>query len=346
MEGQCRQGEKNFPGDFDVRNCGKCDGGPSPIGPLLKKVLPDPTFVPLTKSSPDKKSVAPKGCRLAIASCNQSIPPPASHQRRVSMPDPFEVCETAARAGGRVLLDWVGRFAVSTKGPRDFVTEADLAAQNEIRRIVLDAFPEHGFQGEESIPGQATADPRGYRWIVDPLDGTTNYIKGIPAYCTSVALARGGEILVGAIYDPLRDECFTARAGGGAWLNGRPITTASTVHLPEAVVAVSFPPQVTAESAAVEDFLAVLPHALAIRRSGSSAINLAYVACGRFDGFWVRRIQPWDVAAGLLLVSEAGGSIGSFVGGPGLDLNVPAFISAATPSLLEALQRVLPPHAT
>jgi len=258
------------------------------------------------------------------------------------MSDPLAVCEAAARAGGGVLQDWVGRFAVSSKGPRDYVTDADLAAQAEVQRIVLGAFPHHGFVGEESTPEEPTQSAGEYRWIVDPLDGTTNYVRGIPAYCTSVALARGDELLVGAIYDPLRDECFTARAGGGAWLNGKRIAAAATADLGEAVVAVSFPAQVDGTSLAVQDFLAVVPEALAIRRSGSSAINLAYVACGRFDAFWVRSIKSWDVAAGLLLVREAGGCIGPFAAGPELVLDTPAFISAATPRLLGELQRVLP----
>jgi myo-inositol-1(or 4)-monophosphatase len=261
----------------------------------------------------------------------------------MSMPDPLAVCEAAARAGGRVLQEWIGRFAVSTKGPKDYVTEADIAAQSEVRRIVLEAFPDHGFVGEESLPGERTAGEGDYRWIVDPLDGTTNYVRGIPAYCTSVALARGNELLVGAIHDPVRDECFTAQSGGGAFLNGRPIAAAGTVALHEAVMAVSFPAHVDEASPAVRDFLAVLPEALAIRRSGSTAINLAYVACGRFDGFWVRRIHSWDVAAGLLLVSEAGGATGPFEGGGAFVLDTPAFISAATPRLLAELQRVLPP---
>jgi len=259
------------------------------------------------------------------------------------MPDAMAVCEAAARAGGRVLQDWVGRFGVSSKGPRDLVTEADVAAQREVRRIVLGAFPDHAFVGEETLPEEADRAAGETRWIVDPLDGTTNYVKGIPAYCTSVALARGDEILVGAIYDPVREECFTASAGEGAFLNGSRIAAAATRRLADAVVAVSFPTHVDAGSAAVQDFLAVLPGALAIRRSGSTAINLAYLACGRFDGFWARRIQSWDVAAGLLLVKEAGGHVGPYAGGGPVRLDVPAFISAATAELLGELQRVLPP---
>lgn len=263
------------------------------------------------------------------------------------MPDHLEVCEAAARAGGRVLDEWRGRFGVSKKGSHDFVTEADFASQREIRRIVLDAFPDHGFVGEEALPEVDPAPVRtdGLRWIVDPLDGTTNYVHGFPAFCVSVALARGDELLVGAIYDPVRDECFTARAGGGAFLNGAAIRPRPTTELLDALVAVSFPPQVAVGSEAVSDFLAVVSHVDSVRRTGSTAINLAYIACGRLDAFWVRRIASWDVAAGLLLVAEAGGCVGAFAdGGHGrVTLDAPAFVAAATPRLLEALRRVLSP---
>jgi len=262
-------------------------------------------------------------------------------------PDQLEVCAAAARAGGRVLAGWRGRFGVSQKGRRDLVTEADIAAQREIRRIVLSAFPDHGFVGEESLPEAETpaVAPGGLRWIVDPLDGTTNYVHGFPAYCVSVALARGDEILVGAIYDPERDECFTARAGGGAFLDDRPIRTGAATDPDDALVAISFPPHVTADSGAVADFLAVVPHVHSVRRTGSTAINLAYIACGRLDAFWVRRIASWDVAAGLLLVAEAGGAVGPFAGGPPGPpvLDRPVFIAAATAGLLAELQQILPP---
>ncbi|MFM8495101.1 MAG: inositol monophosphatase family protein [Planctomycetia bacterium] len=264
------------------------------------------------------------------------------------MPDHLEVCEAAARAGGRVLAEWRGRFGVTKKGQRDYVTEADFAAQREIRRIVLDAFPTHGFVGEEALPdaGPVAVPADGLRWIVDPLDGTTNYVHGFPAYCVSVALARGDDLLVGAIYDPERDECFTARAGGGAFLNGGPIHARDTTAALDALVAVSFPPHVSADSGAVADFLAVVPHVHSVRRTGSTAINLAYLACGRLDAFWVRRIASWDVAAGLLLVAEAGGAVGPFAGGPPgpVSLDRPVFIAAASPILLEAVRRLLPPE--
>jgi len=258
------------------------------------------------------------------------------------MPDELEVCEAAARAGGRVLGEWVGRFAVSTKGPRDLVTEADLAAQAEIRRIVLGAFPGHGFIGEEG--GHVGGGPDALRWFVDPLDGTTNYVHGVPAYCVSVALARGDEILVGTVYDPVRDECFSARAGDGARLNGRAIHVSATASVPDALVAVGFPPHVGPDAPSVVDFLAVLPEVQAIRRTGSTAINLAYVACGRFDAFWIRAIAPWDVAAGLLLVAEAGGTLIPLPRGrgPRVSLDQPAFMAAATRPLAEALLALLP----
>ncbi len=257
------------------------------------------------------------------------------------------MCEEAARAGGRVLVEWIGRFGVTNKGPRDLVTEADVAAQREIRRILLDAFPTHGFVGEETLPEhdhEAGGRPA-LRWLVDPLDGTSNYVHGFPAWCSSVALAAGDELLVGAIHDPSRDECFTAERGGGAFLNGRRIGVAATTSLFDALVAVSFPPHVAADSGPVADFLAVLPRAHSLRRTGSTAINLAWIACGRLDAFWVRRIACWDVAAGLLILREAGGLVSGFDADadPAADipLDNPAFTAACTGELLVELRTVL-----
>ena len=267
-------------------------------------------------------------------------------------PDTLAVCETAARAGGRVLREWAGRAAVTQKSARDFVTEADFASQREIRRIVGEAFPDHGFVGEEAdagagpppagSPGHAGS---GTRWIVDPLDGTTNYVHGFPAYCVSVALAAGDDILAGAIYDPLRDECFTARRGGGAWLDGRPLRTPQVESLVDAVAAVSFPPRVAADSPAVADFVAVVPHVQAFRRTGSTALNLAWLAAGRLHTFWARQVACWDVAAGFLVVREAGGVVGAFAARAGaaetVRLDDPAFVAASTPELLAALRDTL-----
>lgn len=245
-----------------------------------------------------------------------------------------------------MLTEWVGKFRASNKGPRDLVTEADFASQAEIRSIVLEAFPSHGFVGEESSPDDSPVQADQPRWIVDPLDGTSNYVHGFPAYCVSVGLAVGDELLVGAIYDPERDECFTARRAGGAACNGRPIVASGQNDPAAALVAVSFPPHVTSDAQSVADFLAVVPHVHSVRRTGSTAINLAYVACGRLDAFWVRRIASWDVAAGLLIAREAGAAIGPFAGteeSASLSLDRPAFIAASSPNLFVALQRMLGP---
>jgi myo-inositol-1(or 4)-monophosphatase len=273
-------------------------------------------------------------------------------------PDPLLVAEAAARAGGLVLQGWQGRFAVRHKGPRDLVTEADLAAQAEIRRIVLEAFPAHGFVGEEADGGE-TRPPSGQpghagaglRWIVDPLDGTSNYVHDFPAWCVSVALADGDDLLAGAIFDPVHDECFTAAAGRGAWLDDRPIHVADVTDPAEALMAVSFPPHVAPDAPAVHDFLGVLPHVHSVRRTGSTALNLAWLACGRLHGFWVRQIACWDVAAGILIVREAGGAIEPFVGAAGspqedrqrIPLDAAGLLAASTPTLLTAVRGLLGP---
>jgi myo-inositol-1(or 4)-monophosphatase len=262
-------------------------------------------------------------------------------------PDPLAVSEAAARAGGAVLLDWVGRFRATSKGPRDLVTEADFASQREIRRIIAAAFPDHGFVGEEAdagvaqpAPGAAGHSGAGTRWIVDPLDGTTNYVHGFPAWCVSIALARGDEILAATIFDPVRGECFTARAGGGAFLDGAPIRTADVREPGEALAALSFPPQVAADAPAVADFLRILPQVHSVRRTGSTALNLAWLACGRLHAFWARRIACWDAAAGFLIVREAGGEVGGFTAAS-VPLDDPAFVAASTPDLLAAMRRIL-----
>jgi myo-inositol-1(or 4)-monophosphatase len=270
---------------------------------------------------------------------------PAANQS----PDPLAVCEQAALAGGALLLDWMGRFRIHQKGPRDLVTEADFASQREIRRIVLEAFPDHGFVGEEAegTAGQPPAGEPGHagsglRWIVDPLDGTTNYVHGFPAWCVSVALARDDELLVATIHDPLRNECFTARQGGGGFLNGEPIHVPAVTDLSESIAAVSFPPRVEAHTPAVADFLAVLPHVHSVRRTGSTALNLAWLACGRLHVFWARRIACWDAAAGFLIAQEAGATLRGFQSDQEpVPLEDPAFLVTSTPELFDAVKPLL-----
>ena len=173
-------------------------------------------------------------------------------QRMEKMNDYLAVCERAARAGGQVLMDWVGRFAAREKGPSDLVTDADLASQEVIRSILKSSFPTHGFVGEEGGPkGPVDAE---FCWYVDPLDGTTNYVHQIPHYCVSIALARREVLLCGTVFDPISQECFTAQQGGGAFLNGKEIRVSDVKEMQSAVAAASFPPRLHPESRAQRTF--------------------------------------------------------------------------------------------
>jgi myo-inositol-1(or 4)-monophosphatase len=242
----------------------------------------------------------------------------------------IEVCEKSARAGAEALLAWKGRFKVREKGPADLVTEADLASQEAIRATVLGAFPEHDFMAEED--SGPSIRKSAYRWIVDPLDGTTNYVHGVPQYAVSVALEHQGQVLVGTVYDPSLDECFTAVRGGGARLNGERFRTSGAANISQALTAVSFPAQVEPGSRPLVDFEKVIVRCRAIRRSGSAALNLCYVACGRYDAYFARETKAWDVAAGALLITEAGGKITALNGQP-FSLERPTFIAAASAAL-------------
>ncbi|MDX1963360.1 MAG: inositol monophosphatase family protein [Pirellulales bacterium] len=248
-----------------------------------------------------------------------------------------EVAQRAARAGGQVLLDWQGRFQVREKGPSDLVTEADLASQNAIRSVILASFPNHDVLGEEDQAPTERTSP--YRWIVDPLDGTTNYVHRVPHYCVSVALEKEGQVQSGCIYDPISRECFTASRGGGAYLNGKTIRASGTTELAQALIAVGFPAKVQPGSREITDLGQILTHCQAVRRTGSAALNLAYVACGRFDAYWARETKAWDVAAGLLLVQEAGGVITGFDGGPPR-LDKPRYVACGTAALHEEVMRI------
>jgi len=240
------------------------------------------------------------------------------------------VCEQSARAGAEVLESWKGRCFAREKGPSDLVTEADEASQEAVKRTILKAFPGHDVLGEED---QATLQRTSrYRWIVDPLDGTTNYVHGVPHYAVSVALEHEGRLLTGVVYDPSADECFTAVRGEGAWLNGQSIRAGGTTDLALSLVAVSFPAQVLAGSKPLNDFEKVIVRCRAVRRTGSAALNLCYVACGRFDAYFARETKAWDVAAGGLLVSEAGGTITGIDGQP-FSVERPKFIAAGSAKL-------------
>lgn len=242
----------------------------------------------------------------------------------------LDVAIQAARAGGRVLREWLGRISAREKGPKDFVTEADLAAQLAVQEILQEAFPEYAFLGEESDPADNQASEAApCRWIVDPLDGTTNYVHGLHGFAVSIAWECQGEVKAGVIYDPLADECFTATAGGGAFLNGQPIRASSCTSLRSAMIAASFSANVTRDSVEIQRFVEILLAAQSLRRMGSAALNLSYLAVGRLDGYWATNVKIWDVAAGILLVQEAGGVVSNIFGGP-FDLSRPEFAAAAT----------------
>jgi len=248
--------------------------------------------------------------------------------------DLLALSEEAARAGANELMAWRGRFQTQEKSVHDLVTDADLASQQAIQAVILKHFPEHGFLGEESADLEQLQMP--YCWVVDPLDGTTNYVHGFPCYAVSVAVAQHGEVVAGCIYDPISKECFLASAGQGSSLNGETITTSSTEDVAEALVAVSFPPQTTTDSPDIQAFLRVAPRCQAIRRTGSAALNLAYVACGRLDAHWAHHIHPWDSAAGTLLVKEAGGIVRAS-NGHSYQLAEGNYFVSGTPNLYETL---------
>lgn len=251
-----------------------------------------------------------------------------------------EVCEKAVRAAGRLLCEKLGRVTVREKGQADLVTEADLAAQEIVRQTVLGAFADHCLLGEEDRPGAARQPRTEFRWIVDPLDGTTNYVHGVPHFCVSLALERNGELLVGAIHDPMRDECFLAAREQGAWLNHTRIRTSAVSRPADALVGIGFPAVVRQGSPDLQVFYEAAVHCQGVRRTGSAALNLAYVAAGRFDACWSFSTKPWDAAAGALLIREAGGTITDPSGEPYV-LDRGHFLAASTGVLHGELRNLI-----
>ncbi len=207
-------------------------------------------------------------------------------------------------------------FRVDEKGRGDIVTEVDLAVETRIRALIARRFPGHGVLAEE-LAETAPADGVTHRWLFDPIDGTANYARGLPFFCASLALEVEGTIEVAAVYDPSRRELFTAERGRGAWVNGQTICVSPTARFADAVLGTGFPHGAVARVGAMETLLAECAvRARAIRRLGSAALDLCYVACGRMDAFWDRNLKAWDTAAGALIVTEAGGTVTSLDGGP------------------------------
>lgn len=223
--------------------------------------------------------------------------------------------ETVVRAGDMMMERVGGTMRVDKKSSIDLVTEVDVAIERMFRDLIAKRFPDHAVLGEEF--GGSTTAPAGPCWVFDPIDGTTNFAHGLPIFCSSLALEIDGVAEIGTIYDPNRKELFTATRGGGAFLNGQPIHVSSATTLIDAMLVTGFPYDVHAR---VEEIVGLfrefVGRARAVRRLGSAAIDLCYVAAGRMDGFWERDLNPWDIAAGALLVTEAGGRITGLDGQP------------------------------
>ena len=229
----------------------------------------------------------------------------------------LSIAVKAARRAGSVInrgardLDLL---TVTSKGPKDFVSEIDREAERQIVETVLAAYPDHAILAEEGTAKDANVDAENV-WIIDPLDGTTNYLHGFPQYCVSIALAHRGQVTQAVIYDPCRNDLFTATRGRGAFLNDRRIRVSRRAHLRECLIGTGFPFR---DGSYLDTYLQMMKTMIestaGLRRPGAAALDLAYVAAGFYDGFWEVGLNPWDVAAGSLLVQEAGGLIGDLSG--------------------------------
>lgn len=229
------------------------------------------------------------------------------------------LAKRAARKAGAFLMERLGRLRdVRYKSVRDPVSEADTGSEALIAGMIREAFPGDGFLGEEETSWESgKGGGGGRRWIVDPLDGTVNFAHSYPCFCVSIALEQGGEIVLGVIYDPAGKELYSAARGAGATLNGKPISVSSTKSLIRSLVVTGFPYDTTANPGNIfRDFENMTRTSQGVRRDGSAALDLCYVASGRFDGFWELRLKPWDTAAGMLIVAEAGGLVTDYSGRP------------------------------
>ncbi|QTA80354.1 Inositol-1-monophosphatase [Desulfonema limicola] len=221
----------------------------------------------------------------------------------------------AALKGGRVLYDYLGNIChINKKGPLDLVTEADTGSEKEILKIICSHFPDHSILAEESGANQVKSD---YQWIIDPLDGTTNFAHQVPFFSVSIAFAIKGNIAAGIVFNPVTRELFTAVQGQGAELNGRAIKVSASQNLSESLLVTGFPYNFKEIfDLVISRFSRCLKASQGVRRLGSASLDLCYVACGRFDGFWEQNLKPWDTGAGFLIAKEAGAVITDFSGNP------------------------------
>lgn len=260
------------------------------------------------------------------------------------MPRPaVNVAVKAARAAGNIILRYLNRVEglnVEEKARHDYVSEVDKLAEAEIIKELRRAYPDHGFLGEES--GQKGKTDK--VWIIDPLDGTHNYLRGFPHFCVSIGFRDHGDLVYGVVYDPLRDEMFTASKGDGAFLNDRRIRVTKRESLAGAMLGTGFPYRQRRHLGPQLDMMrALLGEAEDIRRTGSAALDLAYVAAGRLDGYFEPGLNPWDMAAGVLLVREAGGQCTDFAGKAGMPEN--GNLIAGNHFVAAAMAKIISAHA-
>jgi myo-inositol-1(or 4)-monophosphatase len=247
----------------------------------------------------------------------------------------------AREAGEELLRDFaaLSTLVIQRKSPSDFFSEADLKAERTVQRLLMTAYPDYGFLGEE---GGMTGGDKSHVWMVDPLDGTTNFLRGLPIWAVNIALTIEGVPVAGVTYVPMLNEMFWAEKGKGAFLNGQPIKVADVSQMHEAVLAVGIP---FAGKPRQGQFLVEMerltPQVAGVRRLGAGAVDLVYVACGRFDAFWEQSVSAWDMAAGAIIVAEAGGTVTDTEGRP-LDL-MGGTVLAATPAIHRALVEALEP---
>ena len=247
--------------------------------------------------------------------------------------------DTARRAGLLLKEGLSGPREIRYKGEIDLVTEMDLASEKLILEAIRANYPDHAILAEESGRSESPDSP--YRWVVDPLDGTTNYAHGLPIFCVSIGLEKDGEPYLGAIYVPMLDELYWAETGQGAYLNGQKLSVSKTTELGKALLVTGFPYDVKVKSDNLVHFSNFLLSSQAVRRLGSAATDLAWVAAGRFDGFWEPRLGAWDMCAGTVLVREAGGTVTNYVGGPFsiYEKEILASNGALHPAMMEVLTR-------
>jgi myo-inositol-1(or 4)-monophosphatase len=254
--------------------------------------------------------------------------------------------KAARRAGtviNRATFD-LDRIKVNEKGQNDFVTEVDQAAEQAIIEVLKTAYPDHAFLGEESGASTNHHDQHENVWIIDPIDGTTNFIHGFPQYCVSIALQQRGQITQAVVYDPTRNDLFTATKGAGAYLNEKRIRVSRRDKMADSLIGTGFPFRDNSQlDEYMKMFRIMTERCAGLRRPGAAALDLAYVACGRLDGFFEKGLHPWDMAAGALLITEAGGIVGTFAGESDYLYN--GQVLAGSPKIFGHMVQLLSPFA-